>query len=320
MATENRSANKKSLNIFGDYLLMLIFPCVLSIWYYGAAAVRTLAVCIVTGFVCDFFGSIIIYKKYYAADLSSLCSSIMIALMMPADISFYIPMIACAFSVFVIKIPFGGGMKVPFVPAAAGFAFMAACFKEEIFAYTPGRPFMTGVSLGSALMHGGSMRMNGANILDIITGNICGPMGTGCIIVFVACIVFLLFRRREALLATAGFIGACILFALLLPRSNGSRISSVIMELSSGSLMFAAVFLLTDYSTLPASKRDKLVYGVFCGIICMSMRKLGVFEEPVCFAVLLANAFSPLLDILTRRVMAFITPRINKGREVVADG
>ena len=319
MAAENRTANRKSLNIFGDYLLMLIFPCVLSIWYYGVDAVRTLAVCILTGFVCDFFGSIIIYKKYYAADLSALCASIMIALMLPADIKAYIPAIASSFAVLVIKIPFGGGMKVPFVPAAAGFAFMAACFRDEIFAYTPGRPFMSGVSLGSTLMHGGSMRMTLANIIDIITGNISGPMGTGCIIVFITCLVFLLFRRREALLATAGFLAACILFALLLPRSNGSRIASVIMELSSGSLMFASVFLITDYSTLPASKRDKLVYGVFCGIICMSMRKLGVFEEPVCFAVLLANAFSPLLDIFTRRVMAFITPRINKSREVTAN-
>ncbi|MBR6702271.1 MAG: RnfABCDGE type electron transport complex subunit D, partial [Clostridia bacterium] len=240
MATENNSSNRKSLSIFGDYLLMLVFPCVLSVWYYGVDAVRTLVVCIVTGFICDFFGSIIIYKKFYAADLSSFCTSIMIALMMPADIAFYIPVIACTFSVLVIKIPFGGGMKAPFVPAAAGFAFMAACFKDEIFAYTPVRPFMSGVSLGSTLMHGGSMRLNSANVLDMITGNICGPMGTGCIIVFAACIVFLLFRRKEALLATAGFLGACILFALLLPRSNGSRISSVIMELSSGSLMFAA--------------------------------------------------------------------------------
>ena len=315
LASESKNSSLKSLNIFGDYLIMLVFPCALSAWYYGMPAVRTLAVTVVTGFICDFFGSILVYKKFYAADLSSFCASIMIALMMPAGIPAYIPVLAAAFSVMVIKIPFGGGMQAPFVPAAAGFAFVAVCFKDEVFTYLPGREYMGGVSLGSTLMHGGAMRMNGSNILDILTGNIAGPMGTGCIIVFAACMIYLLVRRREALLATAGFLGACIIFALVFPRSNGSRLAGMIMELSSGSLMFASVFLLTDYSALPAYRRDKLAYGIFCGIICMAMRKLGAFEEPVCFAVLLANAFSPLLDILTKRIMDFIAPR-KQRREV----
>ncbi len=303
MSSEINNTSKKSIFIFGDYLLMLIFPCAVSIWYYGLNAAKTLAVCIFTGFVFDFIFSLLIYKKYFAADLSTLCSSIMIALMMPSDISAYIPAFACGFAVAVIKIPFGGGMKAPFVPAASGFAFAAVCFKEAVFSYPAGRGSMFSTSIAYMLSQGRSMKMTVSNFLDIIIGNVRGPMGTGCILIFIACIVFLLIRRREALIATAGFLFTCLIFALVFPRSEGSLISSAVLELSAGSLFFASVFLLTDYSTLPRYKRDKLVYGIFCGVICMVMRRLAAFEEPVCFAVLLANAFSPLLDILTKRIM-----------------
>ena len=312
MASETKNASKKSIYVFGDYLLMLIFPCAISVWYYGMSALKTLGISIFTGFIFDFILSLVIYKKYFAADLSTLCSSIMIALMMPADIPAYIPAFACGFAVSVIKIPFGGGMKAPFVPAASGFAFVAVCFKDAVFNYTTGRDCMYAESLASMLAQGRSMKMTAGNLLDILIGNFRGPMGTGCIFVLIACMVFLLIRRREALISTAGFLAACIAFALAFPRSEGSLISSAVLELSAGSLLFAGVFLLTDYSTLPGFKRDKLAYGIFCGIICMVMRRLAAFEEPVCFAVLLANAFSPLLDIFTKRLMSLIYRKSRK--------
>ncbi|MBR6939292.1 MAG: RnfABCDGE type electron transport complex subunit D [Clostridia bacterium] len=308
----------KSQRIFGDYLLMLIFPCLMSIWYHGMKAVYVLLISAVTCVLCDFFASIIIYRQYFAADLSALCTGLMIALMLPADIPLYVPVLACSFAILVLKIPFGGGMRVPFVPAAAGFAFVAVCFRDPVFTYSTGRDYMITSSVGSVLQSGGAVRLNSINFLDLITGNVYGPMGCGCILIFIGCIVFLLIRRKSALLSTAGFLGACLVFSLVFSRTNGSRFVGAVLEFCSGSLMFASVFLITDYSTLPKHKPNKIVYGVFCGIICMVMRHLGAFEEPVCFAVLLANAFTPLLDILTGRVIDFISAP-GKGREVKAD-
>ncbi len=318
MASDSKNVSKKSIYVFGDYLLMLIFPCAISVWCYGADALRTLGVSVVTGFVFDFILSLIIYKKYFAADLSTLCSSIMIALMMPSDIPAYIPAFACGFAVAVIKIPFGGGMKAPFVPAASGFAFVSVCFKDAVFNYTSGRESMYPVSLASLLAQGRSMKMTTGNFLDIIIGNVRGPMGTGCILVLIACMVFLLIRRRESLISSAGFLAACLAFSIVFPRSEGSLLSSAVLELSAGSLFFASVFLLTDFATLPKYRRDKLAYGIFCGIICMVMRRLAAFEEPVCFAVLLANAFSPLLDIFTNRIMRFFSLN-SRRKEVFTD-
>ena len=319
MADEKTVRTAKSTRVFGDYLIMLTAPCVLSVWYYGAAAVRTLLVCLVTAFLCDFVAGIIVNKQYYAADLSGICTGLIVALMLPANAPLYVGMVASSFAILAAKIPFGGGMRAPFVPAAAGFAFAAVCFKDEIFAYTAGRTFMKTVSLGSSLTAGNTIRMTASNVIDIFTGNICGPMGTTCIIAILGCAVFMFIRRRQSLLPGAGFIAACLLISLIFPRSNGSVISCAVMELCSGSLLFAAVFMLTNPATMPVHTANKVVYGAFTGIVCMTMRHLGAFEEPICFAVLIANAFSPLLDLLTDRARIILSSKRVK-KEVQANG
>ena len=81
MASGRRSSTAKSTYVFGDYLLMLTAPCVLSVWFYGSKAAGTIAVCLLSAVITDFAASIIINKQYFAADLSALCTGIMIAMM-----------------------------------------------------------------------------------------------------------------------------------------------------------------------------------------------------------------------------------------------
>lgn len=311
LSSENKSSTHRAAKIYGDYLAMLIVPCALSIGFYGTDAVRTLLAGLITAIVCDFTASYIINHQYFAADFSAICAGIMTSLMMPASVPVYVPVFAASFAVLAVKIPFGGGLRVPFSPAAAGFAFAAICFKDLIFTYDSGRAFMTTVSLGSTLMHGGTMRLNTAGLLDILTGNIYGPMGTGCIIAMIACIIFMFIRRRSALLATAGFLGSCLIFSLIFPRSAGSLLSSPVLELSSGSLMFASVFLITEPSTLPPRKVNRILYGICCGVLCMVMRHTGTFEEPICFAVLLANGAAPLFESATDRINIILNKKEN---------
>lgn len=284
--------------IYGDYLLMLIAPCMLAVWYYGIRSFYVIAASVFSAVLTEAVANLVIEKRFYIKDISSIFTGAAIALMMPAGIAYHIPMLAALFGIATAKIPFGSALKTPFVPAAAGFASASVCFKEQVFSYTvnTGDKFLGANSLGSLLAKGISVRINSANIFDIIGGNVAGPMGTGCVLVMLGCCVFLLIRRPKALLATAGFLAAAALGVLVFPRLHSSYITNLVLELSSGSLLFGAVFLITDYSTLPPKNLNKFIYGIICGIICMSMRYLGSYEETVCFAILLTNGFRPIFD------------------------
>lgn len=292
----------KGSRIFGDYLIMLAAPCFVAAWYHGSRFLSVAAVSVITALFCDFAAKAILGKTFHLRDFSNIFIGIAIALMLPAGIPLYVPVTAAAFAVLAVKIPFGGALHAPFVPAAAGFAFISICFKDLIFDYSVNSEtrLLGAESLGSMLSKGKSVYISTANVFDIIAGNVAGPMGTGCGILMLACCVYLFVRRRKALLATIGFVAACAVYAAVSPRINASALTSIVLELSAGSLMFAGVFLLTDHATLPHNGINRVIYGALCGVLCMAMRGAGVFEETVCFAILLANGMRPVLDAAFR--------------------
>ena len=301
----------KASQIFGDYLVMILAPCIVSFMYYGSRVLAVIVSGILGAVICDMAASFIFGKSFLLRDTSNIFIGAAVAVMMPASVPLYVPAIAAAAGVLTAKIPFGGSLKTPFVPAAAGFAVASVCFKEQVFTYaqnTEDRLFGA-KSLASLLSEGSAVHINIGNIFDILTGNISGPMGTGCGILMVVCGCYLFVRRRSALFATAGFIAACAVFAALFPRINSNVITSIVLELSAGSLLFASVFLITDVSTLPKGDAIKAVYGAVCGILCMIMRRIGTYEETVCFAVLMANGVSPVIESVVKSVSSSVSLR-----------
>ena len=296
---ETVQSTVKASRLYGDYMIMLIAPCVLALWHYGARALGVIAVSMAGAVFTDLICCALFGKAFRLKDLSNLFIGTVIALMMPAGIPLHIPLFASAFAVAAVKQPFGGALRSPFVPAAAGFAFASVCFKEFIFdySYNSADKLIGEYSLGALLTQGNAVYLDAVNALDIFSGNVAGPMGTGCGLLMAASCVFLLVRRKGALFTTAGFVVACAVFAAIFPRVNASALTSVVLELSAGSLLFAAVFLLTDYAATPRSVIARVISGAVCGVFCMLMRAVGTYEETVCFAVLLANGFTPLFNM-----------------------
>ena len=301
---DSKKKTSKAKKIYGDYLMMLAAPCILAVTSYGARSLAVLCVGIISALLGDMLFCLILRRKFLLRDLSNIFTGAVIALMLPAGVPLYVPAVASVFAVITAKVPFGGSMKTPFVPAAAGFAFVTVCFKEQIFdfSYNSAQKMLGERSIGALLAQGNAVRLNAINVFDIISGNIAGPMGAGCGLLMVACFIFLLIRRKDALFAPLSFIAVCAIYAAVMPRVNAFVVTSVFMELSAGSLLFAAVFLLSDYATQSDEPLTRILSGAVCGVFCMMMRDVGTYEETVCFAVLLTNAFSPILDSAVRRL------------------
>ena len=316
MAEKKKNALSQSAGFFGDYLLMLLAPCVMACYYCGERALKVLLVSIGTAVFCDLTGGLLFYNKIVLKDLCAVFTGTAIALMMPSTVPYYIPVIACVFAIVAVKIPFGGALKTPVVPAAAGFAFACVCFSAEIFRFpTSGTKasgmFVGGESLAAMLQKSRSMHLDPVGIFDILSGSVSGPMGTGCAIALVGCAAFLLIRRPKAFCATSGFLLTAGLIALLFPRVNTGAAASLILELCSGSLLFAAVFFVTDPATCPDSALSCLFYGGYTGILCMLTRYFGIYEEGVCFAVVVANCSYPSLE---KAVIAVVNGLSRKGK------
>ena len=181
---------------------------------------------------------------------------------------------------------------------------MTQCFSTQLFTYPdPGLPSpipldsVAGINLvkspAAQLMTGGATTYNENTLL---LGNFPGPIGATAIAVLIACAVYLFSRRTASPWITLPYLALCALSAVLFPRVVGGWQNSVLLELCSGYLLFAGIFLMTDPVTAPRYWLGRILYGALGGALTMALRYHGRFEAGACFAVLIVNAFAPVID------------------------
>ena len=309
---KQRFADSRQARNWNLTSLALTMPLlVIGYYYYGAHALRTAVVSVLAAVLTEFVAGRLILRRTTIDDWNAVVVGLWIACMMPAffepvNSAHWYAAAGSIFAVLVVKIPFGGAAHTPFSPAAAGLAFLIVCFPERAFRYAPSviAPPVHGSSLAHLLRYGGNV-IDSTRLWPILLGQTVGPMGTGGILVIAVALLamFLLKSRRGYALASLGFVGAAALLAFAFPRvtpglegmTASLRLAGVGMELFSGSLLFAAVFLLPEPSILPGRWFTRLGFGALAGGISILLRHLGSFEETVVFAILLANAALPLM-------------------------
>ncbi len=69
-----------------------------------------------------------------------------------------------------------------------------------------------------------------------------------------------------------------------------------LVQIMSGGLMLGAIFMATDYTTSPMSRKGQIIFAVGCGFLTCIIRFFGSYPEGVSFAILIMNAFVPIID------------------------
>lgn len=303
-AGERRRAaiDRETRAYMGDMLIMLAAPAVMAVYRYGARAFAILVLSALTSVVLEKGGYLLMRRPSELGDFSALVTGLAVGLLMPASAPFWLPVAGCAFAIICARLPFGRARHAPFVPAAAGIAFLTVCWPNLLFTYpavgvpvavTGSAQFVQGTSLTAMLQVGNSGAPGLLNFFDVIVGNFPGPMGATCTIALMGSAIYMLLRRPGMIITPAAFLAVCSLASVVFPRVLTGRKASLTIEMASGMLIFAALFFMTDLAATPKKPLARLAYGLTGGIFCMLLRYFGAFEEGVCFAVLLANAVFP---------------------------
>jgi electron transport complex protein RnfD len=75
-------------------------------------------------------------------------------------------------------------------------------------------------------------------------------------------------------------------------------------------MMLCAFFIATDPVTAPLTTMGMWIFGAGVGILIILIRLLGEYPEGVMYAVLIMNAFTPLIDRWCRLVPAGGKPNV----------
>ena len=129
----------------------------------------------------------------------------------------------------------------------------------------------------------------------LFLGNTNGSLGE---VSALACLlggIFLCIRRTAAWQIPAGAVAAVVVIAGLGDLFVGSEMT-VLHHLLGGAFLFGALFIATDPVTSPLTPRGRLIFGAAFGALVMLLRNLSAYPEGVMFAILLVNAFTPLIN------------------------
>ena len=297
----------------GRYYLHVCFMTIpllcMACFLYGLRPLLLCGAALLTGNLCDRLVSLLRRRVYRAGDFSNESFALIIALLMPATVDWYVVIMAVLAGVLIGKEVFGGYGSYPFNPAAVGYAVAAVSWPEQVFRYP--QPY-TGIPLWDAsgvpvsdtisetLRSGGSLNISA---LSLGLGEYAAPMGTGAALIILACGLFLWMQKDIRLSAAVSFLATSALIAFLWPRQVGVdgidlllRLQCVRDELLTGAMLFSAVFLLNEPYTCAHHRLGRILYGVLVGAFTMGFRYFGVYETGVCFALLTVNSISGWMD------------------------
>ncbi len=287
-----------------DIFTICLALSAIGIYLNGIYALWQILICSFSAVASEFIGFKTLLKKNTLGDLSALTTGMIIALMLPVSAPFYVGIGACVFAIIVTKLPFGDVRNTPFLPAAAGFCFAAMMFSDAVFTYPAASSdfsffgsenFIKGESLFDMLSKGNSLSLNVFGRVSLLSGSYPGAVGTTSMLVLLGAYGYMAVRHPKRLLTSSGYLLSAAVFAFLFPRVNTGRLSSVIIELCAGGLIFASLLLITDPVTSPRKPDRAFFYGLLGGAVCMLLRYFSKTPDPACFSILITNALWPAL-------------------------
>ena len=233
-------------------------------------------------------------------DLSAVITGLLLALSLPVTMPLWMAAVGAAVAIVVVK-EFFGGVGQNFVnPALVGrvvlmFSYPIATNANWTppFAYLRGAPTLTVDTITSAtplaLMAEGE---SPGQLLDLFLGAHAGSMGETSILALLIGGLYLVWRRVISPVIPLTFIGTTILLVTIFGQNP-------LHHLFTGSLIFVAIFMATDYATSPINLKGKIIFAFGCGFITAIIRLFGILPEGVSFAVLIMNILVPHIETLT---------------------
>ena len=287
-----------------DAVIAMLPLYAMATYYYGKRALALGLFSVLTTIAFDMLCMIAKRNVPNIRDLSPVVTGMLLPLLMPASIRFEVVAVAALFGIVVAKHPFGGVGENIFNPAVAGAAFAAVCWPKAMFLYPV--PFdRLPVMVDSAAQKlinspAYTLSLGGApntDFLDMLLGNFAGPMGATNILVLCTCFLFLAVRKTVSVWMTGAFLAGAALVAAVVPRAMLTPFYSVSYELMTGLTLIGAIFLINDPVTSPKRKLPKILYGFLAGVVSMTFRHLGEYEDSLLFAILVMNASVWIIDL-----------------------
>ncbi len=285
-------------NMYG-VLIALVPAFIVSMYVFGLDAfIITLAsvlFCVITEYVVQRF---MLKKEPTIFDGSAIITGVLLAFNVPSSLPLWIVAIGAIVAIGIGKMSFGGLGNNIFNPALLGRVFLLISFPAQMTSWPLPSTIeaVDGVSTATVLQNMKYAPEHLIELKDMFFGLEGGSIGEMSVMALLLGLVYMLWKKIITWHIPVSIILTVAVFAGGMYLIDPSPAHDPLIHLLSGGLILGAVFMATDYATSPLSHKGMIIYGVGIGVITMCIRLWGSYPEGVSFAILIMNAFTPLIN------------------------
>lgn len=298
-------------NMYG--VIIALLPALLvSFLYFGIGSV---VVCASSVAACMFFEwaitKYIMKKEPTLTDGSAILTGLLLGFNLPSNLPVWIIIIGALVAIGIGKMTFGGLGCNPFNPALVGRCFLLVSFPAQMTSWpvagqlTSYVDAQTGATPLSIMKE--AIKSGDPTVLDrlpdsvsLLLGNPginhgAGTIGEICALALIIGLIYMLWKKIITWHIPVSILATVFVFCGLLHVANPIYANPV-AELLTGGLMLGAIFMATDYVTSPMTHKGQIIYGIAIGALTVIIRNWGSYPEGMSFAILIMNAFTPLIN------------------------
>ena len=301
-------------SIMLNVIIALIPAGLAALVFFGLNALITIVTSVAGCVVMEYMVCRYWFKtKPTTSDLSAVITGLLLAYNLPCNMPVWMTLIGCFVAIVIAKMAFGGIGKNIFNPALVGRVFLFISFPIQMTTWLKPRVFdflnvdvSTSATTLTLLKHidsttSATMLSSRADGLpqywDMFIGNVGGSMGEVSAVALILGLLWMLYKRVITWHIPFFYVGTFFALNFIFWLYTDSQVFDPLTQILSGGLLLGAIFMATDYTTSPMSIKGKIFFAIGCGVLTFVIRHYSSYPEGVSFAILIMNAFVPLIDM-----------------------
>lgn len=308
VAYQPQVRTKRSTKYLMLDVIIALVPCLaVAVFQFGAKLLIMTAASVASAVFFEWGYRRLMKKDCRIWDLSAVVTGLILALTLPAQTPWWVAVIGSFFAIVVVKQLYGGIGKNFLNPALAGRAFLLASYVVIVGTFTVPNSLsaeIDAVTMATPLayLYGEEALPGYFSIKNLLLGAIPGSMGEISAVAVLIGLAYLLVRKVVSWRIPFSFIGTVALLTLIFGKEGYGHWEWMPYNILSGSVLFGAVFMATDYATSPVTKPGQLIFGFGCGALTVLIRYFGGYPEGTTYAILIMNLCTWALDKSFRRI------------------
>ncbi len=310
-ASPHLHSSRTSKKLMYDVLIALIPAFLVSLYVFGIGALLVTAVAVASCILFEFLIQKYLLKtELTITDGSALLTGVLLAFNLPSNLPIWMIIVGSLVAIGIAKSSFGGlGFNI-FNPALVGRVFLLISFPVQMTSWpnaienqgklvdavtgaTPLGIVKEGLQFGETMTSLASQIPSNMDMLLGITGGSLGEMSALALLLGG---VYLLIRKVISWHIPVTMLGTMAVITGIFWLVNPEHYASPLFHLLAGGAILGAFYMATDLVTSPMTRKGMIIFAIGIGLITVVIRQFGAYPEGVSFAILIMNAFVPLIN------------------------